>query len=92
MGRRPIDSGPGYMLGFVGALEAMAVSGRSGNVRRGRGQAARQKGGGATYFDLNTGRYGQFFEHVYDMIPGPPLVFKINVHHNSIMHLTYMIN
>ena len=58
MGRRPIDSGPGYMLGFVGALEAMAVSGRSGNVRRGRGQAARQKGGGATYFDLNTGRYG----------------------------------
>ena len=49
-----------YVGVCVGALEAMAVSGRSGNVRRGRGQAARQKGGGATYFDLNTGRCGQF--------------------------------
>ena len=50
------------MRGFVGALEVMAVPGRSENVRKGRGQAARQKGGRATDFDLNTGRHGQFFE------------------------------
>ena len=41
----------------------MAVLGRSENVRRGRGQAARQKGGGAsTGFDLKFGRYAGFFQ------------------------------
>jgi hypothetical protein len=36
------------------------MSERSENGRGGQVRAARQKGRGATNFDLNTGRYGQF--------------------------------
>ena len=38
----------------------MREVGVSGNMRGGWGQAARQKGGGATDFDLYSGRHGRF--------------------------------
>ena len=60
--RSPFRLGLGSFLRFTRALVTTGMSERSENGRGGQVRAARQKGGGATNFDLNTGRYGQFFQ------------------------------